>query len=209
MDDTGLSADLILVNKLLKKCTMKKIRFYLTVIIVLFSAGIAGAHCDSYDGPLIRDALKALNDNNVSLVLKWISPSQEEEITSLFNTTYNLKDGNKEVYAIVEKHFLETLVRLHRQTEGAPFDGLKAAGTTKPITVMSDEAINSGDGEELITALTNHISKVVREKYNAVAVLEKTKNNSPEEGRRYVKAYIDYTHTVEGLHDIIEMKHEH
>lgn len=188
---------------------MKKIRLFLTVSILLISTAIANAHCDSYDGPLIKDALNALKDNNVSLVLKWITPDQEEEIVSLFNATYNLRNGNKEVYALVEKHFLETLVRLHRQTEGAPYDGLKASGTTKPIVVMSDDALVKGDGEQLIASLNNHIAKVVREKYNAAAALEKTKNDSPEQGRQYVKAYIDYTHTVEGLHDIIEMKHEH
>ena len=37
----------------------------------------------------------------------------------------------------------ETFVRLHREMEGAPFTGLKAAGTTAHITVMSDKALES------------------------------------------------------------------
>ena len=80
----------------------------------------ATAHCDSYDGPVVTDALKALETNNVNLVLKWIDGEQEEEIISLFDKTYGLKDGDPEVYGIVKQHFLETLVRLHRETEGEP-----------------------------------------------------------------------------------------
>ena len=37
-----------------------------------------------------------------------------------------------------------------------------------------------------------------------VAVLDKVKNDSPGKGREYVKAYVDYTHTLEAIHDIIE-----
>src|SRR5690554_697140 len=49
------------------------------------------AHCDSYDGPVIKDALKALDQNKVELVLKWIEPQQEKEVISLFDKTYKLK----------------------------------------------------------------------------------------------------------------------
>jgi hypothetical protein len=162
------------------------------------------AHCDSYDGPVIIDAYKALETNNVSLVLKWISQEQEQEIISLFNKTYKLKSGDKQIYQIVEKYFLETLVRLHRETEGAPYTGLKPAGTTKQIVVMSDNAINSKSVNDLVVKLNGHIEKVIREKFNLVSTLEKVKDQSPEKGREYVKAYVDYTHTLEAIHDILE-----
>ncbi len=164
----------------------------------------ASAHCDSYDGPVIKDAAKALETNNVKLVLKWISPEQEKEVIPLFNKTYQLKTGDKEIYAIVEKNFLETLVRLHRETEGAPYTGLKSAGSTKQIVQMTDKAIDTGNVEGFLTTLNKHIDNVIREKYQKVAELNKVKNNSVIEGREYVEAYVDYTHTVEALHDIME-----
>lgn len=188
---------------------MKQIRLLTALLLVVISSWSANAHCDSYDGPVIKDALKALEENNVSLVLKWIAPAQEQEIVSLFNATYNLRNGNKEVYALVEKHFLETLVRLHRETEGAPYNGLKQAGTTKPIITMSDKAIVNEDSEQLIAAMNNHIAAVVRNKYNRALTLSKSKNDSPEKGREYVKAYVEFTHTVEGIHDIIDGEHHH
>ncbi len=175
------------------------------VSLLLFLASTpAFAHCDSYDGPVIKDAIKALETNVVKLVFKWITPDQEAEITGLFNKVYGLKNGDREIYSIVEKHFFETLVRLHRETEGAPYTGLKPAGTTKQIIVMSDKAIENDDIDKLLAQLNNHIGSVIREKYHKVAMLNKVKDNSAEEGRAYVKAYVDYTHSLEALHDILE-----
>ena len=171
---------------------------------MIFGSLPASAHCDSYDGPTIKDATKALETNNINLVLKWITPEQEKEIIPLFNKTYALKSGDKEVYAIVEKHFFETLVRLHRETEGAPYTGLKPAGTTKSIIQLSDQALESKNIDELLGKLNNHIGKVIREKYEKVATLDKVKNDSSEKGREYVEAYVDYTHTLEAIHDIVE-----
>ena len=173
-------------------------------ILMLFAALPASSHCDSYDGPVIKDATKALETNNVNLVLKWITVEQESEITSLFNKTYALKSGDKEVYKIVEMHFFETLVRLHRETEGAPYTGLKPAGSTKQIIQMTDTALQEEDIEGFIINLDNHLNIVVQEKYQKVAELYKVKDNSVSEGRAFVAAYVDYTHTIAAIHDIIE-----
>ncbi len=179
--------------------------FFGLIISFLFALPVTSlAHCDSYDGPVVGDAIKALETNNVNLVLKWINQEQEQEIISLFNKTYNLRNGDEEIYQIVEKHFLETLVRLHRETEGAPFTGLKPAGTTKRIVLLSDQAIENKSVDDLVGKLNGHIEKVVREKFNLVAALYNEKDKSPEKGREYVKAYVDYTHTIEAIHDILE-----
>lgn len=173
-------------------------------LFILFAALPASAHCDSYDGPVIKDATSALETNNVNLVLKWITDEQEQEIIPLFNKTYKLKKGDKEVYAIVEKHFFETLVRLHRETEGAPYTGLKPAGTTKQIIQLTDKTLAEGNLDDFLENLNSHINKVVYEKYQKVAELNKVKDNSKEQGRAFVEAYVDYTHSVEALHDIME-----
>lgn len=177
----------------------------LILMITAFIGSPAFAHCDSYDGPVVKDAMKALETNNVSLVLKWVNENQTQEITSLFNKTYSLRNDNKEIYTIVEKHFLETLVRLHRETEGAPYTGLKPAGTTKEIIKLTDNAITTGSANDMLSKLNNHIEKVITEKYQKVAELSKVKDISVEKGREYVKAYIDYTHTVEAIHNILEL----
>ncbi len=69
---------------------------------------------------------------------------------------------------------------------------------------MSDKAIESGSIDNLLKNFNDHIEMVIREKYNQVLALEKVKNESVEKGRAYVKAYVEYTHLLEGIHDMIE-----
>ena len=179
--------------------------FTLALFAILFlSTQNTFAHCDSYDGPVIKEAQQALATNNVNLVLKWVSAADEPEITSLFKKTNELKKGDQEVYAIVEKHFLETLVRLHRATEGVGYTGLKPAGSASPIIIMADNAIETKSVDDLLSKFTAHIEKVVREKFVKVQDLSLVKNESLEKGRAYVAAYVDYTHTLEEMHGIIE-----
>jgi len=177
---------------------------FLMLALLLLSSQATFAHCDSYDGPVIKEAVKALETNNVNLVLIWVDEDQEEEITTLFNKTYELRNGDREIYEIIEKHFFETLVRLHRATEGVGYTGLKPAGSATPIVKMADNSIATASVDDLATKFTAHIEKVVKEKYDKVMALSKVKNESLEKGREYVAAYVDYTHTLEGIHSILE-----
>jgi len=179
------------------------ITFLLGAFMLMFTMPIY-AHCDSYDGPVIQDAYKALQNEDVTFVLKWIEPKHEVEITTLFNKTVDLKDKDSGIYTIVEKHFLETLVRHHRETEGAPYTGLKPAGSTAPIVQMADNSIAEEDVNTLLNNLGNHIQRVITEKYEKVAALSKVKDNSVAEGRAYVIAYVDYTHTLEAIEAVME-----
>ncbi len=188
------------MNKI--KNSLGKAAILLAAMMLVFTVPTY-AHCDSYDGPVIQDAYKALDQEDVSYVMKWIFEDQEGEITSLFNKTVHLKNGDAEVYAIVEKHFLETLVRLHRETEGAPYTGLKPAGSTAPIVQMADNSIENQEVKTLLTNLGNHIQAVITDKYNKVAELSKVKDNSVAEGRAYVAAYVDYTHTLEAIEAVM------
>src|SRR5690554_4589152 len=188
------------INKI--KESLGKAVFLLAAMMLVFTVPTY-AHCDSYDGPVIQDAMKALSEENVSFVMKWIESGHEAEITNLFNKTVNLKNGDAEIYGIVEKHFLETLVRYHRETEGAPFTGLKPAGSTAPIVQMADNSIQDRDVKSLLTNLDNHIREVITEKYKKVATLREVKDNSIAEGRAYVAAYVDYTHTLEAIEAVM------
>ncbi|MBK5194622.1 MAG: hypothetical protein JJE08_01120 [Proteiniphilum sp.] len=181
----------------------------LIVFFSIIAVQPAQAHCDSYDGPVLKDAAKALETNNVELIKKWISAEDEEEVVALFHKTYNLNNGDPEVYEIVKTHFYETFVRLHRQMEGAPYTGLKPAGTTSKIIVMSDKALENGDIDHLLNALSNHVNAVLKEKYEKVAALNKVKNDSPEQGRQFVAAYVDYTHSIEAVHNMVDREAAH
>jgi len=186
----------------MKKIKRSKIKILVSIFAFLIALPVF-AHCDSYDGPVIQDAYKALEKEDVTYVLKWIDADQEAEIKNLFSKTVNLKNTDAQVYAIVEKHFLETLVRLHRETEGAAFTGLKPAGSTTPIVQMADKSIETKEVNTLLSNIGNHIKHVIQEKFDKVAALHKVKDNSVAEGRAYVMAYVDYTHTLEAIEHIL------
>lgn len=162
------------------------------------------AHCDSYDGPTLKDAVKALETNNVNLVLKWVEEKHETEIKDLFAKTYALKSGDQEIYKIVEKHFFETLVRLHREGEGAPFTGLKSEGSATPFVRMIDKALEENTIDDLLGKLNSHINVVIKEKFEKAYKLKQQKEESTEKGRDFVEAYVDYVHSMEAIHGILE-----
>ncbi|MFO7721160.1 MAG: DUF6448 family protein [Gillisia sp.] len=179
------------------------------LLIILLALGLwmlpqtTFAHCDSYDGPVVKDALKALDNNDPGLVMKWIDAKHEKEIADLFSKTLKYKSGDKEIYSLLEKHFLETLVRVHREGEGAPYTGLKPAGSTKQIIQLTDIALAEDDFEGFLLKFNGHVETILKEKYDKVAALKKVKDQSVQKGREYVAAYVAYTHTVEKMHDIL------
>lgn len=177
--------------------------------ILLLSTQSAFAHCDSYDGPVIKDAMKAFEQQNVELVLKWVEPKYDKVITDKFNQTLKLKGSNEEVNKILETHFLETLVRLHREGEGAPFTGLKPVGSMTPMVEMADNSLDKNDIDNVVKKVNNHLGEVLKERFTEAMELSKTKDNSVEQGRAYVEAYVQYTHTLEALEHIMhgEMAH--
>ena len=83
------------------------------------------AHCDTMDGPTVADGKKAMENNNVNYALKWVQLKDENEIKNVFKDSMKVRDLSPEAKVVAEKLFLETLVRVHRIAENAPFTGLK------------------------------------------------------------------------------------
>lgn len=193
--------------------TIKMIRTTLLTSAALIFIGLANAfaHCDSYDGPVIKDAFKAIHIGKVEPVLKWIGEEYEAEISNLFDKTIALKGKDEQIYQIVEKHFLETLVRLHREGEGAPYTGLKPAGTTSRIVTMTDQALTDENVEQLAEKVSDHLKNEIIKKFNRALETKRDKDANVAKGREFVEAYVDYTHYVEAVHDLIagNVQHNH
>lgn len=182
---------------------------FLTVAFLMLSVFQGFAHCDSYDGPVIKDALKALEENKVELVLKWVEPQYEQEIKEKFYQTIRLKGKNEEINKILENNFLETLVRLHREGEGESYTGIKPAGSMTPLVAMADQSLETKKIDHLIESVNHHIKDVLKERYAKVMALSKSKDNSVEEGRAFVMAYVEYTHTLEALEHLLSEDAHH
>jgi hypothetical protein len=186
---------------------MKHKRFIVTVgaaglALLLFGAEYAFAHCDGLDGPVVKAAQKALQTNNVNLVLVWVQKENEAELKAVFQQTVTVRKLSPDSKALADRHLFETLVRLHRAGEGAPYTGLKQAGRDLgPAIPAADRALESGGTAALETLLVNELRAGLREAFGRVQAKRKYDANDVAAGREYVKAYVEYIHFVEQVHD--------
>lgn len=158
------------------------------------------AHCDTLGGPVVQDAKTALQKGDVTPVLKWVKPEDEAQIRKAFQETLVVRAKGPEARDLADRYFFETLVRIHRAGEGAPYTGLKPADAVEPIIAMSDKALDSGSVDSLLKAVTEHVAQGIRERFQHVLAAKKHANESVEAGREFVEAYVIYTHYVERLH---------
>ncbi len=166
----------------------------------------ARAHCDTLDGPVVAAARVALEKKDPAPVLSWVKQGDEAEIKAAFKRTLAVRSRSNEARELADTWFFETLVRIHRAGEGAPFTGLKPAGADLPHAVVAaDRAL---EGKLPVDALAKHVSSQVEEgiraRFARTAELRKAASSSVEAGREYVESYVDYVHYVEGISGMAE-----
>lgn len=172
------------------------------VIVLLGMANNVHAHCDTMNGPIIPEAIAALENGDVTPILKWVKKQDEAEIKAAFAKALIVRAKGAEAKELADHYFLETLVRLHRAGEGAPYTGLKDE-PVEPIVAMADKTLTDGSADDMIEKLTGHMAKAIREKFDKAMEARKNKDKSVEAGREYVEAYVTYMHYVEGIHTAI------
>lgn len=184
----------------------KNLKVSVTALALLAAAfattQIAQAHCDSLDGPVVNAARAALTESNVNLVLIWVQPDDESAIKHAFEKTLAVRRLNAEARELADTYFFETLVRVHRAGEGAPYTGLKPAGADfGPAIPATDKALATGDVEPVLRLLSDKTEHGVREHFQEALAKKKFDKNNVQAGRGFVKAYVEYTHYVKGIHD--------
>lgn len=160
-------------------------------------------HCDTLDGPLVTLANKALADNNVNLVRPWVRSEDEGEIRHAFEHAQVVRALGAEARSLADRHFLETLVRIHRAGEGAPYTGLKPADPDLgPAVPAADRALKVGSADALVKLLVDAVTSGVNARFHAAAEKQHFAPNDVAAGRRYVEAYVPYVHYVERLWEV-------
>lgn len=178
------------------------IRTLLVILLGLSAAAWAGAHCDTLDGPVVAEARIALEKGDVTPLLKWVRKEDEKEIRAAFQQARAVRDKGPDSRGLADQYFFETLVRIHRAGEGAPYTGLKAAGSELgPAVAGSDEALESGSVDALVKLVTDKAAAGVRERFQRVAEKRKHADESVEAGREFVAAYVEFVHYTERLYD--------
>ncbi|MET9888068.1 DUF6448 family protein [Streptomyces sp. NPDC006430] len=109
-------------------------------------------HCDSLDGPAVTATRLALQE--VSHVLPYVPQEGEQEVREAFGLADQARSLGPTAREVADRWFFETVVRVHRAGEGAPFTGLKPAGLdVGPVISAAERALDDGSADELATLL--------------------------------------------------------
>jgi hypothetical protein len=133
---------------------------------------------------VVTAAKKALATGNVNLVLIWVQKKDEDEIKKAFRKTLVVQKGSPEARELADMYFFETLVRIHRAGEGAPFTGLKPAGRDLgPAIPAGDKAIADGKVEPLLKLLINAIQQGLHDQFKKAMAKKNFDKDDVDAGR--------------------------
>ncbi len=177
---------------------------FLLLAIGLLLPGQVMAHCDTLDGPVVIDARSALVQGDITPVLKWVSADDEKVIRDAFTQTLAVRKQGPEAKELADMYFFETVVRIHRAGEGAPYTGLKPGVSIDPAIVLTDQALATGSVDKVVEVMTGALAKGIREHYTRAYENQKHANDSVAAGREFVESYVVFTHYVEGIHGLIK-----
>lgn len=167
--------------------------FVLVAGIALALPGRGQAHCDSVQGPVAMAAQKALDTNDVKLVLPYVKPESEAELTAAFKQVQEVRKTGGKAKELADQYFMEVAVRLHRAGEGAPYTGLKDEPVPAAIQA-ADQAMASGSMYAVSSFLNKAVFEGLREKYEVVetARAEAEKLGTTAAHRERVEAELEF-----------------
>jgi hypothetical protein len=168
------------------------------VVFYLLLSGMAWGHCDTTGGPIIPEAKASLEKGDVTPTLKWVKKEHEAEVKTAFAKAVAVRSMGGDAKELADQYFLETLIRLHRAGEGAPYTGIKDE-PVEPIVAMADKALAGGSVEDMILKISEHLGAAIRERFHKAVEAQKDKDRSVEAGREFVEAYVAYVHHVEAV----------
>lgn len=171
-------------------------------------------HCDSMDGPVVTAARQALEAGEVDLVLPFVPADGEAEVRAVFDQVLPVRALGDAARETADRLFFETVVRVHREGEGAPYTGLKPAGlSVGPVIPLAERAVDEGSSEQLADFLADALRWELATRLEHVRTLGDGKDHSVEDARRYVESMLGFEvyahHVYEALrstshHEAIE-----
>lgn len=150
-------------------------------------------HCDSLDGPVVTAARQALEAADVGLVLPFVHAEGEAEVRTMFAKVLPVRGLAPGAREVADRLFFETVVRIHRAGEGAPYTGLKPAGlSVGPVIPLAERAVETGSADEVQTFLTAVLRDELRRRLEVVNTLKATRDRSTDDARQYVEAMLGF-----------------
>ncbi|WP_427174746.1 DUF6448 family protein [Arthrobacter sp. 92] len=138
-------------------------------------------------------ARQALEAADVDLVLPFVQPDGEAEVRTMFNTVMPVRGLAPGAREVADRLFFETVVRIHRVGEGAPYTGLKPAGlSVGPVIPLAERAVATGSADEVQTFLTAALRDELRRRLELVNTLKAARDRSTDDARQYIEAMLDF-----------------
>jgi hypothetical protein len=182
----------------------------LAAVILLLTPRRADAHCDTMDGPTVKDGMRALETGNVNHAIKWVFPEMEAEVREAFALSLKVRKLGTEAKELADRYFIETLVRVHRAGEGVPFTGVKPRGTPVDERVAAaDRSLEIGDLSPLRGLVSREVMHDLEKKFERAMALKDFDVNDVDAARKYIEAYVIFFKTAEGHEDAHSHGHHH
>lgn len=155
-------------------------------------------HCDALDGPVVTSARRALDSGNVNLVLPWVREQDEAQVREAFEHARAARMLGAAARDLADMHFFETLVRVHRASEGEPYTGLKSARRDLgPAILAAGKALEDGSIDRVVALIGEAVRKGVHQHFHRAMGHKAFAPDDVRAGREYVEAYVPYVHYVE------------
>jgi hypothetical protein len=157
------------------------------------------AHCDTAEGPAVKDGRKALETGNINYALKWIPADGEAEMRDVFEKALKVRTLGAEAAELADRLFLETMVRIHRMGEGVGFTGIQPVGTQiDPVVKAADEAIALGSDADLLPMVPEERRAELDKRFQAALAIKDFDVDDVAAARRYIAAYVSFFKYAEG-----------
>jgi hypothetical protein len=141
-------------------------------------------------------------------VLHWVRSEDEAAVKAAFEHTMEVRKLGPEAKGLADRYFFETLVRIHRAGEGAPYTGLTDS-EPEPIIAATDRALARGTTAELEQQVVTAVRNGLAERFAAARAAHDFQPGDIAGGRAFVAAYVTLTHWVEGVYLAAERIGEH
>ncbi|MFI1168323.1 DUF6448 family protein [Streptomyces sp. NPDC020801] len=158
-------------------------------------------HCDSLDGPVVTAAREALAKQDIDLVLPYVQEEGEREIRDAFRLAVAARALGPTGREVADRWFFETVVRVHRAGEGAPFTGLKPAGLDiGPVIPVAARAVETGSADELARLLCGMVREQVEDRHTRAMAFKERAADGVGAAREYVEAALGLQVWAHHLH---------
>lgn len=161
-------------------------------------------HCDSMSGPVVIAAKEALAARDVEVVLPYVQAEGEEEVRRAFSRVLPMRALGPEAADLADQWFYETVVRVHRAGEHAPFTGLKPAGGDEgPVLPLAEKAVETGSADEVHAFLDAELRQALQHRLGEVVRLARERDGTVARARAHVSAMLGFEVYCHHLHQAL------